>query len=209
MRFSFVKLILTVTVLFISSAFAMNDLSVADSLFEHRNDSFNPATLSADSALVNQCITLYHQVILCSPDAEQKKQALWKLLQAFFFKGLFTTKDIQLRRRIYSMAIEIAERYQNQFPHSVEINCWLGILWGYWGEVHGQNGGCSKGVPNKVRYFSERTIALDETYPWMAADIACWAGAILKFLKISAFLKLAIQKKGAGNAGKSQCHRTP
>jgi hypothetical protein len=85
-------------------------------------------------------------------------------LQAFFFKGLFTTQDVHVRRKIYSTGIEIGERFLPEFPQSVALHCWLGILWGYWGEVHSMTASARKGVPAKVRYYAEKTISLDSTF---------------------------------------------
>ncbi len=146
-----------------SRSFAEDTLSKADSLFECRNAIFNAAELLANSANIDEAISRYQKEFDASTDSSKKQEILWKLLRAYYFKGNFTTKDNNDKKQIFSKGIEIGEKYLNEFPESAEIHCWLGILWGYWGEVHSALTAARKGVPGKVKYYAERTIALDDT----------------------------------------------
>jgi tetratricopeptide (TPR) repeat protein len=146
-----------------SHSLAEDSMTKADSLFEQRNAIFNAAELLADSDNVNEAISLYQNEFDTNADSSKKQEALWKLLRAYYFKGNFTTKDNSDKKQIFSKGIEIGEKYLDEFPKSAEIHCWLGILWGYWGEVHSTLTAARKGVPGRVKYYAEKTIALDDT----------------------------------------------
>ncbi len=145
-----------------SRSLAENLITKADSLFESRNAIFNSAELLADSANVDEAISLYQNEFDTNPDSSKKQEALWKLLRAYYFKGNYTTKDNKDKKKFFTKGVKLGEKYLHEFPESAEIHCWLGILWGYLGEVHSNLTAARKGVPGKVKYYAERTIALDE-----------------------------------------------
>ena len=157
--------ILLPVLLFITVPLVACDYIVkADSLFELRDRDFNEEKLLADSARINRAIALYKTAINDSICAEYKKDAIWKLLQALYFKGNFTTHNKSEKKEIFTEGIEIGEKYKDEFPQSVEVHCWLGIIWGYWGEVHSALSAARKGVPKKVKYYAKKTIELDDKY---------------------------------------------
>jgi tetratricopeptide (TPR) repeat protein len=139
-------------------------LMKADSLFENRFVGFDAERILADSVAINKAIGFYQQAIDVSTLNNSKREAIWKLLRAYYFKGNFTTDDIEEKQQIFSRGTEIGENYIDQYPESVEMHCWLGILWGYWGEVHSSFTAARKGVPGKVKYYAEKTIQLDDRY---------------------------------------------
>ena len=139
-------------------------MTKADSLFEYRSEIFNASELVADSTNINEAIALYHQVMTDSVDSEIKHEAIWKMLRAHYFKGNYITRLNEYKQVIFSKGVEIGEKYIHEYPESVEIHCWLGILWGYMGEVHSRLASVRMGVPKKVKYYAEKAIELDETY---------------------------------------------
>lgn len=143
---------------------AGNEINKADSLFNTRFVHFNKKTILTDSVAVNEAIRLYRHILRESSDKRITYEALWKLLQAYYFKGNFTTDNTEEKKEIFSTGIDIGEHYIDVFADSVEINCWLGILWGYWGEVHSSLAAARKGVPGKVKHYAEKTIELDDHY---------------------------------------------
>ena len=136
----------------------------ADSLFENRFVGFDTEKVMADSATVNKAIRLYRRAIDVNGLKYSKGEAIWKLLRAYYFKGNFTTNDLAEKQQIFNRGTEIGEKYIDQYPESVEMHCWLGILWGYWGEVHSSFAAARKGVPGKVKDYAEKTIQLDDRY---------------------------------------------
>lgn len=143
---------------------AQDIMTKADSLFECRCKGFNQSEMLVDSANINGAIALYNQILTDSVDSDKKHEAVWKILRSYYFKGNYITKDKDYKKVLFSEGIELGEKYLIEFPESVEIHCWLGILWGYLGEVHNSLTAARMGVPKKVRYYAEKTIALDETY---------------------------------------------
>ncbi len=142
---------------------AATPLSRADSLFEQRNKNFNKEKILADSSTINKAIHWYRQAVN-ENSGEQKYEAVWKLLRAFYFKATFTTDDKEYRQRLYHRAIDFGEKVVDEYPKGVELHCWLGILWGYLGEVQGLLTSARQGVAGKVKYHAEKTIELDADY---------------------------------------------
>ena len=136
----------------------------ADNLFELRSAVFDTTTLLADTTNINQAITLYMNIIDTTENRDVKHEALWKYLQCVFFKGLFGTHEIDLRKDIYSRGLAFSENNGINEYDTAPVHCWLGILWGYWGEMNGNLAAARAGVPGKVREHAERTIELNSTY---------------------------------------------
>lgn len=147
-----------------SYLFGIGELAKADSLFSRRNKRFDKEKMLADSFVVNEAINSYQKVIKQSNNSKDKLEAVWKLMQAYYFKGNFTVTSKNLKKKNFSKGIKIGETYIDVFPQSPEIYCWLGILWGYWAEIHSKLSAVRKGVPNKIKTCAEKTIELDEFY---------------------------------------------
>ena len=158
------KIILFVLFVIPSTVISNNRIAEADSLFALRNENFDIQRLLADTAYVNQAIRIYKDVLITSADSLQKSEALWKLLQAFYFKGQFGTEDEGVKQDIYDEGIDIGEAYILEIPETVEVYAWLGINWARWAEVSGILSAAMKGVAGKVKEYAEKTIALDEKY---------------------------------------------
>lgn len=136
----------------------------ADSLFDLRSAQLDTVTLIADSAMVNMAMKAYSEILNDSGDSSEIEEAAWKTLRCVFFKGLFITHDTDYRKRIYRAGINVGEKYLVIFPDSAPLHSWLGVLWGYWGEVNGKMASAKKGVPGKVREHAEKTVELDSLY---------------------------------------------
>lgn len=159
------KLLEYIILFFLTTAWASAaTLTRADSLFDLRNETFNPGTLIADSANVNQSIALYQNILESETENDIRHQALWKVLQAYYFKGQFTSKERSIRKRIYDRGIQIGQAYLEQFPNSVEVHSWMGILWARWAEEYGIWAAAKKGVAAKIKTHAEKTIELDDAY---------------------------------------------
>jgi tetratricopeptide (TPR) repeat protein len=109
-------------------------------------------------------MALYTFELKNATDRSRRTEALWKLLQAYYFKGQFGTDDEKLKRKIYAQGLEIGEQYVNELHESVEVYTWLGITWARWAEVYGLFAAARKGVANKVKFYGESALELDENY---------------------------------------------
>jgi hypothetical protein len=139
-------------------------MAQADSLFERRNENFDIKRLLADTIYVNQAAVIYEDLLVSTTDSLEKSEALWKLLQTYYFKGQFCAEDEDVKQEIYEEGIEIGETYITEIPESVEVYMWLGINWARWAEVSGVLSAAMKGVAGKVKEYAEKTIRLDENY---------------------------------------------
>ncbi len=150
--------------LFTQPGFSRHAITQADSIFELRSVIFDTTSLLADTAHINQAMLLYKNIIDTTEDKNIKHEASWKYLQCIFFKGLFGTHEIDLRKGIYSDGLRFAEINGIDDYDTAPVHCWLGILWGYWGEMNGSFASARAGVPGKVRDHAERAVELDSTY---------------------------------------------
>lgn len=143
---------------------ASESMHKADSLFQLRNKDFDTGRLIANTANVSQAIAVYKTILESNCLADEQEQAFWKLMQAYYFKGQFGSHDKNVKKAIYSEGIETGEKYIGRFNDSVECTCWLGIIWARWAEVYGTLAAARKGVAKKVKYYGEKTVALDDRY---------------------------------------------
>ena len=150
--------------LFSAQLAAANLMAEADSLFDRRYAVFDTNKILADNANFNQSISLYKKIIDTSSDAKVKHEAAWKILRAYFFKGLFTTNDVHEKVKIFSEGVTIGEKLADEFPESVAVNCWFGIVLGYLGEYDSKLHSLRNGIPGRVKKLAEKVIALDKNY---------------------------------------------
>lgn len=148
----------------ITHILAADLMTEADLMFEQRSVQFDPQKMLADPTNINKSIELYQKIIDTTTDPELRQEAIWKILRDYYFKGLFVTHDVDERIGIYTTGVEIGEKYVEEFPESIAINCWFGVVLGYWGEVNSKIASARKGVPGKVKAIAEKVIKMDENY---------------------------------------------
>lgn len=139
-------------------------MAKADSLFEQRSAVFDANNILADNANINQSISLYKKILDTSTDAKVKDEAAWKILQAYFFKAMFTTTSVRGKVKVFREGVTIGEKLVDEFPESVAVNCWFGIVLGYLGELDSKLNSARNGIPGRVKKIAEKVIALDPNY---------------------------------------------
>jgi tetratricopeptide (TPR) repeat protein len=149
--------------LFSTYASSLDLMQQADSLFELRGTTFNPSTLIADSAMINQAITLYQKAVN-SETISQKEEVTWKLIRAYYFKGKHTTNNSNLKKRIFDIGKNVSEQGLKDFPKSAGINLYGSIVWGVWGEEYGILKAAKEGVAGKIKDRCEQVIAIDPQF---------------------------------------------
>ena len=83
---------IVICVVLLCATFSLNAadaISQADSLFSLRDKNFDIDRLIADTTDVNAAMSLYASVLKNDSDRSRRTEALWKLLQAYYFKGQF------------------------------------------------------------------------------------------------------------------------
>ncbi len=156
-------LLFVLFVLIFVNVFAQNSIEQADNLWEKRGEVFDQNTLVADSANINQAISIYSKIIKISSDAE-KEDATWKLMRAYYYKGKYTTPNSDIKKKIYDQGKELGETALEEFPDSPGVNLFSAILWGVWGEEYGIFAAAKKGVAGKIKKLCEKTIELDPEF---------------------------------------------
>jgi len=159
-----IHILLFLLIVLMGQASAVSPLSKVDSLFANRNQNFNFDTLQADSTIINQAIRTCHTITDTASNRELVREAVWRGLQAYYYKGHFVAQTNKQKQQVYNTGIKFGEPYVDEFPDSAELHCWMGILWSRWAEVYGIFAAARKGVAGKVKFFAEKTIQLDEDY---------------------------------------------
>ncbi len=148
---------------FFVNAFTQNLLEEADELWEQRGANFNSETLLADSANIDKAITLYKKY-LTAATGDEKEEATWKLIRAYYFKGGYTTNDSELKKEIFDKGKDLGNQAVEEFPESAGINLFLAIVWGVWGEEYGILQAAKNGVAGKIKKYCEKAIEIDPNF---------------------------------------------
>lgn len=156
--------LLAILILSAISLHANDSMAKADSLFSLRNSNFDKKQLLANTVYVDKAITIYENVLVNSANQQKKAEALWKLEQAYYFKGEFGTNNNETKEKIFKEGINLGEKYLTKLPETVEAYMWLGILWAKWGETTGILDAAKEGAADKIKGYAEKTIALDKYY---------------------------------------------
>jgi len=146
-----------------SGLIAQTALEQADVLWEKRGDNFNPTTLTADPANIDQAIKLYQEALTGATGAA-KAEATWKLIRAYYFKGNYTVKDSETKKEIFDKGKELGEQGIKDFPDSPGIHLFTAIVWGVWGEEYGILKAAKEGVAGKIKAYCEKVNELDPNY---------------------------------------------
>lgn len=143
-----------------SMLYAQTPLENADSLYDLRSENFNTTTLLAAPANIDQAIDLYKQAI-ASLQGEQKAEATWKLIRAYYFKGRYTTNDSEAKKTIFDLGKNVGEKAIKEFPKSPGIYLFTAIVWGVWGEEYGIFKAAKEGVAGTIKEYCEKVNELD------------------------------------------------
>jgi|GEM_PF-1235700 len=133
----------------------------ADSLYAMRHIGFDPVRLVASSANADRAIDLYQQAIRVSSGAEEE-DAIWKLMRAHYFKGMYTTSDRDKKRGFFNQGKEVGEEGLREYPKSKLIHTGMAILWGVWAQESSAVQVVSSGAVEKIRCHCERAMELDQ-----------------------------------------------
>ncbi len=158
-------IILFVSIVLISflNLLAQDLMEKADEYWDKRGENFDASKLLADSANINQAISLYKEIIKQSTGAE-KEEATWKLIRAYYFKGKYCTSDKDMKKKIYDLGKNLGESALKEFPNSAGINLFTAIVWGVWGEEYGILAAARKGVAGKIKDLCEKAIKIDPNF---------------------------------------------
>ncbi len=109
---------------------------------------------------LEKAIELYESELKKSPNSVE---ASWKLMKALYFLGTNFTDSNRKKQEIFEKAISIGEKIYKtkEGKLSAEVNLWMGINWGRWGETFGILESARKGVADKIRKYAEESIKIN------------------------------------------------
>ena len=142
---------------------AQTNLQQADEAYARRAENFDAATMTVGTANINRAVELYTAAFDQSSGAA-KQEACWKLIRACYFKGQYAETGSDAKKAIYDVGKNAGAAGLKEFPESVEINAWMAIIWGVWGEEYGILKSAREGVAGNIRDRCEKVIELDDTY---------------------------------------------
>lgn len=138
-------------------------ISKADSLYGLRGKDFDAETLLADTTQIMKAVRVYSKA-LENAEGAVREEIAWKLMKAYYFLGEYCTHDNEVKKEVFNLGIEVGKKELEEFPESVGLNLWSGVLWGVWGNAYGKVAAAKKGAAGKIRQYSEKTIELDKHF---------------------------------------------
>ena len=109
---------------------------------------------------LEKAIELYEKALKKSP---KSVEIAWRLTRALYYQGTYFEESKREKQKIFEKAISVGEKAlkAKEGKSSAELNYWMAINWGRWGEVFGILAAARKGIADKVRKFAEKAVELD------------------------------------------------
>ncbi len=91
-------------------------------------------------------------------------EAALMLLKAIYFKGEYTTSEIDEKKAIFDRGKRFAEGYIERYPDSAPFRYWFLVNLGSWSKAYGIIAAAREGVADLMKVHSEKIIKLDPEY---------------------------------------------
>lgn len=138
----------------------MEDLiRTGDEHYVNRNEGHVGSTLAPGP--IAKAIASYEQALAEYPASVE---ASWKLMRALYFQGTYTDLDDERKKEIFRRCTDLGEGAIAREPDSIDVNFWLAVCWGRFGEVYGKMKAAREGVAEKIRDRAQKVIDLDPAY---------------------------------------------
>ena len=86
------------------------------------------------------------------------------LLRSYYYKGEFSTVEIEKKKEIFRRGKLIGESLIEKYPNSAPAHYWYLVNLGSWAQVYGTIAAAREGVADLMKKHSEIIIELDEKY---------------------------------------------
>jgi len=138
----------------------MNNLiRIGDEHYVNRNEGHAGSTLAPGP--IAKAIAAYEQALAEDPNSVE---ASWKLMRALYFQGTYGNLDDEGKKEIFRRCTDLGEAAVTREPDSIDVNFWLAVCWGRFGEVYGKMKAAREGVAEKIRDRAQKVIDLDPVY---------------------------------------------
>ncbi len=95
---------------------------------------------------------------------DEGENAALMLMKALYFKGEYTTNDIEKKKKIFDRGKKFGEEKVIQFPESANFRYWYLVNLGSWSKAYGILRAAREGVADLMKEHSEAIINLDPEY---------------------------------------------
>ncbi len=95
---------------------------------------------------------------------DEGENAALMLMKALYFKGEYTTNDIEKKKQIFDRGKKFGEEKVIQFPESANFRYWYLVNLGSWSKAYGILRAAREGVADLMKEHSEAIINLDPEY---------------------------------------------
>ena len=95
---------------------------------------------------------------------DEGENAALMLMKALYFKGEYTTNDIEKKKKIFDRGKKLGEEKVNQFPESASFRYWYLVNLGSWSKAYGVLRAAREGVADLMKEHSEAIINIDSEY---------------------------------------------
>jgi tetratricopeptide (TPR) repeat protein len=163
---------------------ANEGLAAGDAAWARRADGHQGG--KAAPGPIGEAVAAYEKAVKAEPE---RLEASWKLLRALHYKGEYATPTQEGKQKVFGRGREVVEAAFDRLakkvggrakhdaktpaqvakayagdPEAIQLFFWGGVHWGLWGDAFGRLAAARQGVGDKVRRYSEITIALDERF---------------------------------------------
>lgn len=99
-----------------------------------------------------------------SLEEDEGENAALMLMKALYFKGEYTTNDIEKKKKIFDRGKKLGEEKVIQFPESASFRYWYLVNLGSWSKAYGVLRAAREGVADLMKEHSEAIINIDSEY---------------------------------------------
>jgi len=135
---------------------------------------------------IGEAVAAYERAVKAEPD---RLETSWKLLRALHYKGEYSTPTKEGQQKVFGRGRDVVEAAFDRLARkaggrakldaltpaqvakayagdadALQLFFWGSVHWGLWGDVFGRMAAARQGVGDKVRRYSEITIAMDERF---------------------------------------------
>ncbi len=152
------KVLLIILVLLNIFCFAQNSyLQQGDSYYALRAE--NSKDNMVDSKNINEAIKYYS---LALKDTNEREEAIWKLLRAYYFLGCFATPNAKDKLKLFEKAKKEGKSFFSEYPKNPSIAYWYSVDLALWARAVNPFTAFRAGTVNETREITKMLIATEK-----------------------------------------------
>ena len=153
-----IRLQLSFTLILLSYTVAQSNMEKGLEWYEKRAE--EAKGFEAKSIPIDRSIEFFQK----SLQEDEGENAALMLMKALYFKGEYTTNDIEKKKKIFDRGKKLGEEKVIQFPESASFRYWYLVNLGSWSKAYGVLRAAREGVADLMKEHSEAIINIDSEY---------------------------------------------